>query len=68
MLANVGSDFQQFLAAVSLLTMLTPDDVRKQFEIRAEAVRKKLSQRDSEKRKAATYPGSFCLRMHIEPR
>jgi len=61
MLSDVGSDFQEFLAAVSVLTMPTPDDARKQFEIRAEAVREELSQRDSEERKAATYPGSLLL-------
>jgi DNA-binding PadR family transcriptional regulator len=52
MLANVGSDFPEFPAAVSVLTMLTPDDARKQLEIRADAVRKELSKLDSEKRKA----------------
>jgi len=61
MLANVGSDFSEFPAAVSVLTMLTPEDARKQFEIRAEAVRRELSKLDSEKRKADELSRLFLL-------
>ena len=61
MLANVGSDFPEFPAAVSVLTMLAPDDARKQFEIRAEAVGKELSKLDSEKRKADELHRLFLL-------
>ena len=61
MLANVGSDFPEFPAAVSVLTMLAPDDARKQFEIRAEAVEKELRKLDSEKRKAGELLRLFLL-------
>jgi DNA-binding PadR family transcriptional regulator len=61
MLANIGSDFPEFPAAVSMLTMLKPEDARKQFEIRSEAVRKELSQLDSEKRKGDELPRLFPL-------
>jgi DNA-binding PadR family transcriptional regulator len=58
MLANIGSDFPEFPAAVS---MLTPEDARKQFEIRTEAVRKGLSKLDSEKWKEDELPRRFLL-------
>jgi DNA-binding PadR family transcriptional regulator len=61
MLANVNSDFPEFPAAVSVLTLLTPDDARKQLEIRAEAVRKELGRLDSEKPKAGELPRFFLL-------
>jgi DNA-binding PadR family transcriptional regulator len=61
MLANIGSDFPEFPAAVSMLTLLTPEDARKQFEIRSEAVRKELSKLDSERRKGDELPRLFLL-------
>jgi len=56
MLTTVDADFPEFPAAVSVLTMLTPDDARKQFEIRADAVRKELG-----KLEAGELPRLFLL-------
>ena len=61
MLTTVGADFPEFPAAVSVLAMLTPQDARKQFEIRAEAVRKELSKLETEKREAGELPRLFLL-------
>jgi DNA-binding PadR family transcriptional regulator len=61
MLTTVGADFPEFPAAVSVLTMLTPDDARKQFEIRADAVRNELSKLDKEKQDAGELPRLFLL-------
>ena len=56
MLATIGADFPKFPAAVSLLTMLSPDDARKQFEFRADAVRKELNRLVAEKLAAGELP------------
>jgi DNA-binding PadR family transcriptional regulator len=61
MLTTVGADFPEFPAAVSVLVMLTPDDARQQFEIRADAVRKELNKLDAEKREAGELPRLFLL-------
>jgi DNA-binding PadR family transcriptional regulator len=56
MLATVSADFPRFPAAVSLLAMLSPDEARKHFEFRADAVRNELSRLGAEKLKAAELP------------
>jgi len=61
MLTTVGADFPEFPAAVSVLTMLAPGDARKQFEIRADAVRVELSKLETEKRDAGELPRLFLL-------
>jgi len=61
MLTTVGADFPEFPAAVSVLTMLTPADARKQFEIRAATVRKELRRLDAVKRAAGHLPRLFLL-------
>jgi len=61
MLATIGADFPKFPAAVSLLIMLSPDDARKQFEFRADAVRNELSRLNAEKLGAGEQPRIFLL-------
>jgi DNA-binding PadR family transcriptional regulator len=60
-LTAVGGDFPEFPAAVSVLTMLTPADARKQFETRAEAVRTLLSTLEAESNQAKDLPRLFLL-------
>ena len=61
MLTTVGADFPEFPAAVSVLPILTPDDAQKQFEIRASAVRKELSELATVKREWSHLPRLFLL-------
>jgi DNA-binding PadR family transcriptional regulator len=60
-LTTVGADFPQFPAAISVLTMLTPADARKQLVIRADAVRDELRKLEADKREAADLPRLFLL-------
>jgi hypothetical protein len=46
---------------VSVLTMLTPVDARKQFEARAEAVRELLSALEAQSKRAKDLPRLFLL-------
>src|SRR5271168_2967359 len=61
MLTTVGADFPEFPAAVSVLTMLVPEDARKQFEIRADSVRKDLSKLSADRLAARELPRLFLL-------
>jgi DNA-binding PadR family transcriptional regulator len=61
MLATIGADFPKFPVAVSLLTMLSPQDARKQFEFRADAVRRELNRLDVEKLQSREQPRIFLL-------
>jgi DNA-binding PadR family transcriptional regulator len=61
MLTTVGADFPEFPAGVSVVTMLTPKDARKQFEIRADAVRTQLRKLGADKREAGALPRLFLL-------
>jgi DNA-binding PadR family transcriptional regulator len=61
MLATIGADFPKFPAAVSLLTMLSAEDAQKQFEFRADAVRKELNRLNAEKLEAGEQPRIFLL-------
>ena len=61
MLTTVGADFPNFPAAVSMLVLLTPADAKKQFEIRADAVRNELTKLEAEKRAAGDLPQLFLL-------
>jgi hypothetical protein len=46
---------------VSMLVLLTPADAKKQFEIRADAVRNELTKLEAEKRAAGDLPRLFLL-------
>jgi DNA-binding PadR family transcriptional regulator len=61
MLQTVGSEFPDFPAAVSMLVLLTPDEARSSFEIRARAVMVELSRLEDQKRKAGDLPRLFLL-------
>lgn len=61
MLTTLNGDFPEFPAAVSGLTVLTPEDARKQLDIRADGVRKELGKLDADKRRAGELPRVFLL-------
>jgi DNA-binding PadR family transcriptional regulator len=52
LLSNISADFPKFPAAFSLLSVLPADDARRQFELRAEAVRNELIRLDTKKLEA----------------
>lgn len=56
MMANVGADFPKFPAVLSLLVRLSPDDARRQFELRADAARKELKRLNGESQQAGELP------------
>jgi DNA-binding PadR family transcriptional regulator len=60
-LTTVGAGFPAFPAAVSLLTLLAPDDAKRQFELRADAVGKELCRLDAEKLEASDFPQAFLV-------
>jgi len=61
MLTTVGGEFPEFPAAVSVLTMLPPEEVRRDFEIRSEALRKELDLLDAKRREAGKLPQLLLL-------
>jgi DNA-binding PadR family transcriptional regulator len=61
MLTTVGSEFPEFPAAVSVLTMLPPEEVRRDFEIRSAALAKELDRLEAERREAGKLPRLFLL-------
>jgi DNA-binding PadR family transcriptional regulator len=61
MLTSVGTEFPEFPAAVSVIALLKPRDARKQLELRAEAVRHKLSELEAEIKGATEVPRLFLL-------
>ncbi|MGA2809737.1 MAG: helix-turn-helix transcriptional regulator [Terracidiphilus sp.] len=61
MLTTVGAEFPEFPAAVSVLTMLPAEEVRRDFEIRAAALRQELGRLDEERRQAGKLPRLFLL-------
>jgi DNA-binding PadR family transcriptional regulator len=61
MLTNVGTEYPEFPAAVSVIALLKPRDARKQFELRAERIRKKLSDLETEMKDASKVPRLFLL-------
>ncbi|HME07913.1 MAG TPA: PadR family transcriptional regulator [Bryobacteraceae bacterium] len=61
MLTTFGADFPEFPAAVSVLTMLTPGDAQRQFEIRALTIQNELTKLEAEKRAAEELPRLFLL-------
>ncbi len=61
LLTNVGMDFPDFPAAVSVLTMLTPQEARKSFEARVEKVTGELRKLVVERKAAGNLPRLFLL-------
>jgi DNA-binding PadR family transcriptional regulator len=55
-LSIIGADRAEFPAAVSMLTMLSPDDVRKHLGLRVDAVRNELKRLNIERRAAHELP------------
>ena len=60
-LGTVEEEFPAFPAGVSVLVMLTPEEVRKQFELRASAVRSALSKFAAERKEWKDLPRLFLL-------
>jgi DNA-binding PadR family transcriptional regulator len=61
MLTTVGTEFPEFPAAVATISMLTPTQVRRQFEIRGSNIRAELSKLEMAKREAGALPRLFLL-------
>ena len=61
MLTMIGEEFPNFPAAVSMLALLTPDDAKASFEIRAKAIKAALKQLEAEKQAAGDVPRLFLL-------
>jgi DNA-binding PadR family transcriptional regulator len=61
MMANIGADFPKFPAVLSLLARLSPDEARKQFELRAEAARNELNRLRAETDQAHQLPRFLLL-------
>jgi DNA-binding PadR family transcriptional regulator len=60
-LGTIEEEFPEFPAGVSVLAMLKPAEVRKQFEIRASAVQAALSQFEAERQELKDLPRLFLL-------
>ena len=60
-LETVDAGFPDFLAAVSLLTSLAPDDAKRQFELRADALGRELSRLDAKRLEASEFPQAFLV-------
>jgi DNA-binding PadR family transcriptional regulator len=61
MLSSTGGEFPDFIAAVSILFGLEPDDAREQLELRAERVEAELAGAESELAGAPGLPRLFLL-------
>jgi DNA-binding PadR family transcriptional regulator len=61
MLTAVHGEFPEFPAAVSVLALLTPEDARRQLEIRMEGIRAALRTLDADAREAGDLPRLFLL-------
>ncbi len=60
-LRTTGAEYPDFPAGVSVLTLLTPDEVRDQFETRAQAVADALAEVDEQLRGTGDLPRLFLL-------
>jgi DNA-binding PadR family transcriptional regulator len=60
-LRTIGSEFPDFPAGVSVMSMLTPDDARVQLEARTKAVADALAEVDDELRRVGDLPRLFVL-------
>lgn len=61
MLSTVGSDFPEFPAAVSVLMILPPDNVRSQLDIRAAVIRTQLARLAAAQQMVGDLPRLFML-------
>lgn len=61
MLSTPTPGYPEFPAAVSFLPLLTPDDARRQFELRAQALADELDRIDAGLQRAAPLPRLFLL-------
>jgi DNA-binding PadR family transcriptional regulator len=61
MLRAVGGEFPEFVAAVSVLAALTPDDARRQLELRAEKLAAALAETEAELGAQGALPRLFLL-------
>jgi DNA-binding PadR family transcriptional regulator len=61
MLRSTGGEFPDFLAAVSILFGLAPEDARAQLSVRAEAIRADLETAESQLRTNPMLPRLFLL-------
>jgi DNA-binding PadR family transcriptional regulator len=61
MLRSTGGEFPEFVAAVSVLMMLAPDDAREQLELRAERLAADLAETEAELTAAPELPRLFLL-------
>ncbi len=60
-LGTIDEEFPEFPAGVSVLVMLTPEEVRQQFENRASAIQAALSKLAAEKQQWKDLPRLFLL-------
>jgi DNA-binding PadR family transcriptional regulator len=61
MLRATGSEFPEFIAAVSMLFGLPPEDARRQLELRAEALAAQLAETETALQSAPGLPRLFLL-------
>jgi DNA-binding PadR family transcriptional regulator len=61
LLGTIEEEFPEFPAGVSVLAILTPEEVRKQFEIRAGAVQAALTKLEAERQEWKDLPRLFLL-------
>jgi DNA-binding PadR family transcriptional regulator len=61
MLSSTGGEFPEFIAAVSILFGLPPEDARRQLELRAERLAAELAETESELRGYPQLPRLFLL-------
>jgi DNA-binding PadR family transcriptional regulator len=60
-LTNVGEEFPEFPAGLSVITLFTPSQAREELEKRAESIRVELSKLDAAKQAAGGLPRVFLL-------
>jgi DNA-binding PadR family transcriptional regulator len=61
MLSSTGGEFPEFIAAVSILFGLPPEDARRQLELRADRLAAELAETESELRGYPELPRLFLL-------
>jgi DNA-binding PadR family transcriptional regulator len=61
MLATTSGEYPEFIAAVSMLTMLLPDDARAQLELRAERLEAAIADTEREMTSVPGLPRAFLL-------
>jgi DNA-binding PadR family transcriptional regulator len=61
MLSTTSGEYPEFIAAVSVMMMLPPDDARAQLELRAERLAAELADTEAEMRSVPDLPRLFLL-------